>query len=129
MNIPLTSSHGDIPMCQCQIKKLLRAGQENMSKPYKFDLHVKGQCSVGIMNVCDILSHSDTTMYHVYGMPMSIKENVSGQTRICTDRQTQCRQSDSYIPPELCLRGIKYHHINYLLSKYLEPLLHQFHCV
>ena len=86
------------------------------------------------MNVCDTLSHSDTTMYHVYGMLMSIQENVSGQTRICTDRQTQCRESDSYItPPPTTWTLFTGHKISpYQLPSFQISwafFLHQFHCV
>ena len=47
--------------------------------PYKFDLTVKGQRRIRIMNVRDKSSH---------GKPMSKHKKVRSRTRICTDRQT-----------------------------------------
>ena len=37
-----------------------------MSKPYKFDLEVKGQRPVGIMNVLDTSSHGDLPMCQIW---------------------------------------------------------------
>ena len=49
---------------QCQIKKKLRAGHKNMS--YKFDLEVKVEGRILIMNVRDTLSYGDTLMCQIW---------------------------------------------------------------
>ena len=54
-------------------KKLL-ARHENMSlKIYKFDLEVKGQRRIGIMNVHDTSFHGDAPMY---GKPISTPKQM-----------------------------------------------------
>ena len=40
--------------------------KKTCQKLYKFDLTVKGQLRVGIMNVPDTFSHSDTLMYQIW---------------------------------------------------------------
>ena len=72
---------------------------EEMSKLYKFDLEVKDQRHIRIMNVRDTLSHSDT--------PMSqIRYSYAGQES--ADRRTDQtdRLIDSYVPPFYSLQGV-----------------------
>ena len=38
----------------------------DMTKAYKFDLEVKVQGRIWIMNVCDTLSHGDTPMCQIW---------------------------------------------------------------
>ena len=69
-----------------------RCGQDTMpcQNPSKFDLEVKVQCRIGIMNVRDTSSNGDTLICQIW------EANVKprGRTRICTDRRT-ARQTDS----------------------------------
>ena len=72
-------------------KQKLWVGHEEMSKPYKFDLEVKGQRRIGIVNVCD--THE----------PNMVCLRLTG---ICTDRRTD--QTDRVIPmypPLIARRG------------------------
>ena len=80
-------------------KQKLWVGHEKMSKPYKFDLEVKGQRRIGIVNVCDTSSHSDTPMSQIW---YAYAEQESAQT----DGQTE--QTDRVIPmypPLIARRG------------------------
>ena len=43
--------------------------------PYKFDLEVKGQCHIGIMNVCNISPHGDTPIGQLW--QANVKANRS----------------------------------------------------
>ena len=45
-------------------------------KSYKFDLEVKGQCHIGIMNVCNISSHGDRLIGQLW------QANVKANRRI-----------------------------------------------
>ena len=56
-------------------------------KPYKFDLKVKVQGCIWIMNVRDTLSHGNTPMSQIWLANVKPKK-VMGWTRICTDRWT-----------------------------------------
>ena len=66
MNERDTFSYGETPKYskpfQSKKKNQFRAGHEDLSKPYEFDLEFKGQHRIGIMNVRNILSHGDTPM-------------------------------------------------------------------
>ena len=62
-----TSSYGDTPMCQilyANVKANRSYGSDTKTcqNPYKFDLEVKGQRRIGIMNVRDTSFHGDTPM-------------------------------------------------------------------
>ena len=50
-------------------------------KPYKFDLEVKGQRRIGIMNVCDTSFFLVIGPCALYGKPMSKKTEVTGHKR------------------------------------------------
>ena len=71
MNVRDTSSHGDRPMCQIwydnvkQTEVTGRTGRHG-NKTYEGDLKVKGQRRIGVMNVRDTLSHSDTSMSQIW---------------------------------------------------------------
>ena len=54
-----------------------------MRKAYKFDLEVKGQHSIRIMNVHDTSSHCDTTKYAKYGKLMSSHKKVMAGHKTC----------------------------------------------
>ena len=76
-------------------------------RPFKFDLEVKSQCLIGIMNVRDILSYGHVpnmvsqcqTKTKLWAGHESVRQ-TDRQTDRQMDRQTD-GQSDSYIPPEL----------------------------
>ena len=51
-----------------------------MTKAYKFDLEVKGQCRIGIINVRHTSSHGDIDECAKYGKPMSNQKIVMGWT-------------------------------------------------
>ena len=51
----------------CQSKKMLQVRFEDMSKKtFNFNLEVKGQRRIGIMNVRDTLSHGDGPMCQIW---------------------------------------------------------------
>ena len=50
-----------------------------MTKAYKFDLEVKGQHRIGIMNVCDTLSYGDTPMCQIWQANVNPKKSWAGQ--------------------------------------------------
>ena len=71
MNVRDTSSHGDTliqlnMVSQCQTIKMLWAGHETCQKLYKFDLEVKVQGRIWILNVRDTSSHGDTSMCQIW---------------------------------------------------------------
>ena len=72
-------------------------------KPYKFDLEVKVQGRIWIMNVLDTSSYGDTPMCQIWLANVKPKK-VMGRTPICTDRRTD-RVIPIY-PPELRSRGV-----------------------
>ena len=51
---------------QCQSKKSYGPNTKTCQKPYKFDLKVKVQGRIWIMNVCNTSSHGDTPMYQIW---------------------------------------------------------------
>ena len=56
-------------------------------KPYKFDIEIKVQGRIGIMNLrdtCLMVIHPIVK----HGKPMSNNRKVMGGTQICTDRRT-----------------------------------------
>ena len=70
MNVLDTSSHGDRPMCQiwhAKVNPKISYGPDTKTcqKPYKFDLQVKVQGRIWIMNVRDTSSHGDTPMCQI----------------------------------------------------------------
>ena len=107
----MTLSHGDTFMCHIwyDYVKGQKAVAQTLSlckKHYKFDLEVKSQHCIEIMNVCDTLSHGDTPICQ-NGMQMSTqKKNVTGQILICTNRRTD--------------RAIPIHPLNFVLGGFIE---------
>ena len=75
---------------QCQTKKSYGPETKTCQKPNtgKFDLKVKVQGGIWILNVRNKSSHGDHPCAK-YGKPMSKKKIVIGQTQICTDGQTE----------------------------------------
>ena len=67
--------------------------------PYKrnrINFTIKDQYRIGIMHVRLTLSNADIPIYQ-YGMPLSKQKiNVTGRTRICTDRRTH-RQTEWFL--------------------------------
>ena len=53
-------------VCQCQSKQKLQVGHEDMTKAYKFDLEVKGQRRIMIMDVPDTSSHGDAPTFQIW---------------------------------------------------------------
>ena len=53
-------------VCQCQSIQKLQVGHEDMTKANKFDIEVKGQRRIGIMNVRDTSSHGNTPMCQIW---------------------------------------------------------------
>ena len=58
MNVRDTAYHGDRPMCQIWYANVKAHGNYGLDtkirqKPIKFDIEVKDQCRIGIMNVRD----------------------------------------------------------------------------
>ena len=86
------------------IKECYGPDTKRCQKPCKFDLEVKCQHCIGIMNLRNTSSHGDTPMATgKYGKPMSDqKTSYVPDTNLHRqmDRQTE-GQSDFYIPPEL----------------------------
>ena len=70
MNVCYTSSHVDRPMCQIWYANFkanrLWVGHEDTTKISKFDLEIKGQCRIGIMNVRNTSSHGDRRMRQIW---------------------------------------------------------------
>ena len=71
MNIRDTSYHGDTLTCQTKYDYV--KGEKNWGlktkpchKPYKFNLQVKGQCRIRIMNVLNTSSHGDRPMCQIW---------------------------------------------------------------
>ena len=67
----MTLSHGDTFMCHIwyDYVKGQKAVTQTLSlcqKHYKFDLEVKSQRCIEIMNVCDTLSHGDTPICQIW---------------------------------------------------------------
>ena len=67
-NVRNISSDGDRPLWQilyANVKANRSYGTDTKScqKPYKFDLDVKRQCRIGIMNVRDTSSHGDRPIF------------------------------------------------------------------
>ena len=75
-------------------------------KNYKFDLEVKSQRCIEIMNVCDTLSHVDTPICQIWYANVNAKKNVTGQILICTNRRTD--------------RAIPIHPLNFVLGGFIE---------
>ena len=108
MNVLDTSSHGDRPMCQIwyandKANRSNRSGMKTCKKPYKFDLKVKVQGCIWIMNVRDTSYHGDTITCQIWLANVNPKKSYGSDTNLHRqtdrhDRQTD-RQSDSYIPP------------------------------
>ena len=98
-------SYGDTPMCQIWLSKVNRNKVMSRTrrdiKPYKFDLKVKVQGRIWIMNVRDTSSRGD--ICQIWLADVKPKRSYGPDTNL--HRQTD-RQSDSYIPPELCSRGV-----------------------
>ena len=106
--LPLMVIHPNI-VNQFQSKKKSFGRTRRHVKPYEFDLEFKGQHRTGIMNVRNILSHGDTPMWQIW-QPVSKGESYGPDTNY--HRQTG-RQTNSYIPRELCSGGYKYYLPNY----------------
>ena len=71
MNVRDTSYHGDTLTCQTKYdfvkgQKSWGLNTKPCHKPYKFDLEVKGQCRIRIMNVLDTSSHGDRAMCQIW---------------------------------------------------------------
>ena len=105
MNLCVTFSHGDRPMCQiwlANVKSKNSYGPDTKTcqKPCKFDLEVKVQDHIWVMNV---RAHGLMAMHLCgkLGKRMSKKKKNMVCTQICrqTDRQTDIFDSDSYITP------------------------------
>ena len=56
----------NLTLMVCQWLTELQVGHEDMTKAYKFDLEVKGQHRIGIMNVRDTSSYGDTLMCQIW---------------------------------------------------------------
>ena len=70
MDVLNTSSHGDRPMCQIKYAnvKAYRSYRSDMKawQKSKFDLEIKVQGRIWIMNVRDTSSHRDTPMCQIW---------------------------------------------------------------
>ena len=71
MNVLDKFSHGDRPMCQkwyvnVKANRSLKVGHEDITKTYKFNLEVKGQHRIGVMNVRNTSSYEDTSMCQIW---------------------------------------------------------------
>ena len=95
-NMNVRNSSTDVP--NVNKKKINGPDTKTSQGPHKFDLKVKVQGHIRIMNVRDISSKCAK-----YGKPMSNQKKVMGRTRICTDRRTD-RVIPIY-PLELSSRG------------------------
>ena len=103
-----------IDQCVCQIwyasvKSKISYGPDKKTcqKPYRFDLDVKGQHRIGIMNVRDTSSHSDTPMYQIWYA--NVKPRKSYGLYMNLHRQMDRHSTDKMIPiypNELCLQGV-----------------------
>lgn len=91
MNVRDTSSIGDRLMCQIwyvNVKaKKVTARTWRHVKTYKFDIKVKGQLGIGILNVCDTSSP-----YTIYDMP--IFKQVTSWKQICSNTRTEAFRKD-----------------------------------
>ena len=98
-------------------KQKLWVGHEEMSKPYKFDLEVKDQRRIGIVNVCDTSSHSDTPMSQIW---YAYAEQESAQT----DGQTeQTYRVIPMYPPFIARRSIQTNNFkNYAIQYWLVTI-------
>ena len=88
-------------------KESYKPDTRTRQKPYRFDLEVKCQRHIVIMNVLYTSAHGDTPICQIWKANDKAKvEKSTDRIRICiekTDQQTygQDRQSDSYIPLKL----------------------------
>ena len=73
---------------------------KNKNTTNKFDLELKVQGRILIMDGRDTSSYGDTSMCQI----CQTKKKVMGWTRICTDTQTD--RVISIYPPELRSRGV-----------------------
>ena len=81
MNVRNTSSYCYTQMCKpMSIKKSYGPDTKTCQKPYKFDLKVKVQRRIWIMNVRDTSSHSDTPMCQIWLVNVKPKM-IMGLTR------------------------------------------------
>ena len=65
---------------KCQSPKNYGPDTKTCQKAYKFDLKVKGQHRMGIMNVHDTLSYSETPMCQIWYANVNPKK-IMGRTR------------------------------------------------
>ena len=71
INVRDTLYHGDTLTCQTKYdyvkgQKSLVLNTKSCHKPYKFDLEVKGQGRIRVMNVLDTSSHGDRPMCQLW---------------------------------------------------------------
>ena len=98
--VPWWNTHVPNKVWLCQRTKKLRQNKLNTKlchKSYKFDLKVKVQGRIWIMNVCDTSSYGDTPLYAKYGKNFVHWGILSGLLWINNDKRVGFSVSSSFM--------------------------------